>query len=131
MPTSPLEIVQLVVRIALALAFIGMGIMHFRPGPRRVMAKLIPPRMRWQGVANPANLVAFTGVCEIAGGLGLLFPPTQLLAGICLVVFLIAVFPANAYAARNRDRFGAIAVPLVPRLIGQLVLIALCIFAVV
>ena len=131
MDSSPLEFVQLILRLLLALVFIGMGVMHFLPGPRRVMAKLIPPRMRWTGIANPANLVAFTGVCEIAGGLGLLFAPTQLLAGISLAIFLVAVFPANAYAAQHRDRFGSLAIPLVPRLVAQIVLMGLCIVAVV
>lgn len=131
MPSSPFEIVQLVLRIVLAVAFIGMGVLHFRPGSRHVMAKIIPPALRFDGIANPANLVAFTGVCEIAGGVGLLVPATHVLAGICLAVFLVAVFPANAYAARHRDRFGAIAVPLVPRLVGQVVLIALCVIAII
>ncbi|WP_111719935.1 DoxX family protein [Homoserinimonas sp. OAct 916] len=131
MPNSPFEILQLVLRIALAVAFIGMGVMHFRPGPKRVMAKIIPPALRFEGVARPANLVTFTGICEIAGGIGLLIPATQLAAGICLAVFLMVVFPANAYAARHRDRFGKVAVPLVPRLIGQVILVALCLIAVI
>ncbi|WP_431280299.1 DoxX family protein [Leifsonia poae] len=121
------EIVQLILRIALAGVFIGMGVSHFLPGPRRVMAKMIPPRMRWNGMLRPAVLVAFTGVCEIAGGIGLLLPWTYVAAAIALAVFLVAVFPANAYAARNPERFGKLATPLIPRLIGQLVLIALCI----
>lgn len=131
MTDSPLEIIQLVLRIALAVVFVGMGVTHFLPKPRRTMARIIPPALRFGGLAGPANLVTFTGLCEIAGGLGLLFPPTRLAAGIALAVFLVAVFPANAYAAHHRDRFGAIAVPLVPRLVGQVILIALCIVAVV
>lgn len=122
--------IQLVLRILLAAVFLGMGIAHFRAGARRTMARMIPPALRFEGVAKPANLVAFTGACEIAGGIGLLVPVTQLAAGICLGVFLVAVFPANAYAARHPKGFGAIAVPLIPRLIGQLVLIALVVVAV-
>lgn len=131
MTGSAFELVQLILRIVLAIVFIGMGILHFRPGSRHVMAKIIPPALRFEGIARPANLVAFTGVCEVAGGVGLLFPLTQLAAGICLAVFLVAVFPANAYAARHRDRFGAIAVPLIPRLVGQVLLIGLCLIAVI
>ena len=44
-------------------------------------------------------------------------------------MFLVAVFPANAYAARHKERFGAVAIPVVPRLLGQLVLIALVLVA--
>ncbi|WP_022886536.1 DoxX family protein [Glaciibacter superstes] len=123
-------VVQTVLRILLALVFIGMGVSHFLPASRRTMAATIPPRLRWTGLLRPRNLVIFTGVCEIAGGLGLLFPPTTVLAGICLIVFLAAVFPANAYAAHHRERFGRVATPLVPRLIGQLVLMALIVLAI-
>jgi uncharacterized membrane protein len=123
------EIVQLIVRILLAAVFIAMGVAHFRRGPRGVMAKMIPPRMRWTGALRPEVLVAATGGCEIAGGIGLLVPATRVLAAVLLAVFLVAVFPANAYAARHPERFGRLATPLVPRLIGQIVLIGLCIVA--
>ncbi|MET0724812.1 MAG: DoxX family protein [Leifsonia sp.] len=123
--------VQLVLRILLALVFIGMGVSHFLPASASTMAAMIPPRMRTDGLLRPPNLVRFTGVCEIAGGVGLLLPATQVAAGVLLAVFLVCVFPANAYAAAHPERFGVVAVPLVPRLVAQLVLIALCILAVV
>lgn len=119
------DVIGLALRILLAVAFIGMGVTHFLPAVQRTMAAMIPPPLRWKGVANPRNLVIFTGLCEIAGGLGLLYPPTVLAASICLIVFLVAVFPANAYAASHRERFGRAAFPLIPRLIGQIVLIIL------
>ncbi len=115
----------LVLRILIAVVFIGMGVNHFVPRSARTMAAMIPPWLRPDGRVTPLTLVYVTGVCEIAGGLGLLFPPTRMLAGVALVVFLACVFPANAYAAQHRERFGALAVPLVPRLIGQVVLAAL------
>ena len=124
-------IIQIVLRILLALVFIGTGITHFLPSVQRTMSAMIPPRLRWTGIIRPRNLVLFSGLCEIAGGLGLLYPPTIVPAGVALIVFLVAVFPANAYAARHRDRFGRIAVPLVPRLIAQVVLIALVVLAIV
>jgi uncharacterized membrane protein len=125
------EIAQWVVRILLAAVFIGMGVNHFRRGPAKIMAKMIPPRMRRNGLLSPVNLVRFTGVCEIAGGIGLLIPATQLLAGVLLAVFLVCVFPANAYAAAHPETFRSLSIPLVPRLIAQLVLIALCVVAVI
>ncbi len=131
MSIAAFEVLQFALRFVLAAAFIFMGIAHFLPAAQRTMAAMIPPRMRWAGVLSPRNLVIFTGVCEIAGGLGLIYPPTTLAAGVCLVVFLVAVFPANAYAAAHPERFGRVAIPLVPRLIGQLVLIALVLLAVV
>lgn len=121
---------QIVLRFLLALVFVGMGVTHFLPASQRTMAAMIPPKLRWTGVLRPRNLVIITGLCEVAGGLGLLFPPTTVFAGICLIVFLAAVFPANAYAARHRERFGRAAMPLIPRLIGQLVLMALIVVAI-
>lgn len=109
---------------ALALTFIGMGVTHFVPAPARGMARMIPPGMRGRGLFSPQSLVAFTGLCEIAGGIGLLVPPLRVAAAIALVVFLIAVFPANAYAAKHPDTFGRAAIPFWPRLAGQVVLIA-------
>lgn len=122
---------QFVLRLLLAALFVFMGIAHFLPGPKRTMAAMIPPRLRHEGIASPRNLVRFTGLCELAGGLGLLFPPTTVVAGICLIVFLVAVFPANAYAAGHRERFGRAAIPLVPRLIAQVLLMALIVLAIV
>jgi len=119
---GPIAVLQLVLTIALALMFVVMGVLHFLPGPARTMAAMIPTRLRSTTV-TPRMLVVFTGVCEIAGGIGLVLPPTRLAAVVCLIVFLIAVFPANAVAARAPERFGKLAIPFVPRLLGQLALI--------
>ena len=45
-------------------------------------------------------MVYFTGVCEIAGAVGLLLPEFRHAAGYALIVFFLAVLPANIYAAR-------------------------------
>lgn len=128
-----IEVGQLALRILLAVAFLGMGVAHFLPGPARGMRAMIPPALRRAGWPSPAFLVALTGVCEIAGGLGLLAPwaELRLAAGLALVVFLAAVFPANAYAAQNPERFGRAAIPFWPRLLAQLALIGLVLLAVV
>jgi len=123
-----MNVLQLVLVIAIAAAFIGMGVAHFFPGPGRTMAAMIPPRLKRDGWPSAKWLVRFTGVCEIAGGIGLLVPQLRLAASIALIVFLIAVFPANAYAAKNPERFGSAAIPFWPRLACQVVLIALIVF---
>ena len=128
MATSEFQTVQLLVRIIVALVFVFMGIAHFRPKPARAMAAMIPPRMRRSGILSPVNLVRFTGLCEIAGGIGLLVPATRVAAAIALIVFLIAVFPANAFAARHPEKFGKAAIPFWPRLILQLALIGVLVF---
>lgn len=124
-----LHTTQLALRIALAVVFLVMGVLHFVPKVARGMRAMIPPPLRRPGL--PRALVAITGVCELLGGLGLLVPwdTLRLAAGVCLVVFLAAVFPANAYAARDPERFGRTAVPFWPRLAGQVVLAALVLLA--
>lgn len=121
------EVTRGVVTVTLGVLFIAMGVTHFVPTVARTMAAMIPPRLRFSGLLSPKNLVYFTGVCELAGGIGLL-TPLRPVAAIALIVFLIAVFPANAYAAKNPQRFGRVAIPFWPRLAGQLVLIGLLIF---
>lgn len=121
------EFARGVTTIGLALLFLGMGVTHFVPKVARVMAAMIPPYLRRDGVLTPVNLVYLTGVCELAGGVGLL-TPLRPVAAIALVVFLIAVFPANAYAAQHPERFGRAAIPFWPRLAAQLALIALLVF---
>lgn len=127
--TDAAEIAQWVLRIALASAFIAMGVSHFAAAPARIMRAIIPPVLRQKWMPSPGALVTITGLCEIAGGLGLLWEPTRFIAGVALIVFLIAVFPANAYAAEHPERFGKAAIPFWPRYFGQLLLIALCLLA--
>jgi uncharacterized membrane protein len=123
------QITGWVLRGVTAAIFLGMGINHFRPRAARGMARMVPPYLRREGLLRPVNLVYFTGVCEILGGVGILLPWTRFAAAIALVVFLIAVFPANAYAAQHPEKFGRAAIPFWPRLIAQLVLIALVLLA--
>jgi uncharacterized membrane protein len=128
---TPLDVVQLVLRILLAAVFLFMGVSHFLPKARRGMRAMIPPALRRRGMPSPAFLVAFTGVAELAGAVGLLtpWPLLRLIMGIALAVFLVLVFPANAYAASHREKFGRTAIPFWPRLIVQIVFIALVLFA--
>lgn len=116
-------------RVVLAALFVVAGVTHFVPTVARGMAAIIPPRLRASRGLTPRVLVVLTGVAEIAGGIGLLVPATRPIAGIALGVFLVAVFPANAYAARHPERFGRIAIPFWPRLLLQLLLIALVLVA--
>jgi len=123
------ETLQWVIRIALAAVFVGMGIAHFVPSAAKGMAAIIPPALKER--VSGKTLVRFTGLCEIAGGIGLLVPQVRFAAGIALVVFLIAVFPANAHAAAHPEQFGRAAIPFWPRYFAQLALILLVLLAVV
>jgi uncharacterized membrane protein len=111
-------------RLVTAIVFVLIGATHFIPPIVRSMAEMVPRSVHGRPF-TARGWVWVTGVAEIAGGLGLLWEPTRAAAGIALAVFLVCVFPANAYAAQHRDRFGAIAVPFWPRLAMQVALIGL------
>jgi uncharacterized membrane protein len=44
-------------------------------------------------------VILFTGVCEVAGALGLLARPTRWWAGAMLALYALCVWPANIYQA--------------------------------
>lgn len=83
------------VAIGMALMFVMTGIAHFVPGMRRDMIAIVPPPL-----PAPGLLVSVTGVLELFGAAGLLYPPTRVAAAACLFVLMLAMFPANVYAAR-------------------------------
>jgi uncharacterized membrane protein len=74
------------------------------------------------GFPRPELLVTLTGICEILGAIGLLAPPFVRWAAIGLSLLLIAVFPANVRAARDRITIGGKpATPLVARSLIQVI----------
>ncbi len=80
-------------RFALALMFAFTGIAHFNR-MKRDLVRMVPAVF-----PQPLLLVYFTGILELMGAAGLLLPRFRLLAGICLIALLIAMFPANVNAA--------------------------------
>jgi len=79
--------------------FVFTGVSHFIfPGP---MAEMVPPIF-----PSPELWVAFTGGAEILGGIGLLVPRTSRLSAWGLALFLVAVFPANVFAAIHQVGMG-------------------------
>ena len=82
-------------RGALAIMFLFTGISHFT-SMKYDFAAMIPAPL-----PNDLWVIYLSGVLEIAGAIGLLIPRTRKLAGICLVLLLVALFPANVYAALN------------------------------
>ena len=101
-------------RVGLAVMFSFTAAAHFN-SMRPDMIAMVPP-----GVPNPAFMVTFTGICEILGAVGLLVPRTRRVAAVALIVFLLAVLPANIHAARAGVTLrGAPAMPIVPRVALQ------------
>jgi uncharacterized membrane protein len=72
----------------IAILFIGAGILHFLHPAR--YAGIVPYML-----PHPLLLVYISGLAELAGGIGVLFPQTKVLAGRGLILLLIAIFPAN------------------------------------
>lgn len=91
-------------RFLLAALFLLAGLNHFRnPQP---YLDIMPPMLPF-----PRELVALSGILEMAGGAGLLLPRTRRLAAWGLVALLVAVFPANIYSAFHGMNFNGNEVP--------------------
>lgn len=88
-----------VARTAFGLAFIAAGTLHFLM-PRRYRA-VMPS---W--LPAPAALVAVSGAAEILGGTGLLISRARPLAGVGLMLLLVAVMPANVEMLRQQRARG-------------------------
>jgi uncharacterized membrane protein len=103
-------------RLALAGMFLLTASAHW--GRRRPdLIRMVPASL-----PHPDQLVTATGILEILGSVGLMLPVVARYAAFGLSLLLIAVFPANVHAARNRLTIGGRPVPaLVPRTLIQLV----------
>ena len=102
--------------------FLG-GLAHF--AFTGLEASVVPPWVPW-----PRATVLATGVLELAGALGLLWPRTRRLAGWALAALTVAVTPANVHMLQHAERFPSI--PewlLVARLPLQAVLLALILWS--
>ncbi len=85
------------------------------------LIRMVPP-----SVPYPELMVTFTGVCEILGAVGLLVPRTKRVSALALILFLIAVLPANIYAAQAELTLcGSPVTPLIPRVALQMLFILL------
>ena len=107
-------------RVGLAAMLLFTSVAHFN-SLRHDLARMIPP-----GVPSPMGMVYFTGLCEIAGAVGLLVPRTRRAAAWALIVFFLAILPANIHAAQaGLSLAGKPVTPVVPRILVQAVFILL------
>src|SRR5262245_59648849 len=81
------------IRVGMAALFLFTSAAHFN-SMRHDLAAMIPPPL-----TGSLWLVYATGMLEIAGAIGLLIPRLRKAAAIGLGLMLIALFPANVYAA--------------------------------
>ncbi len=82
-------------RGALVIMFLFTGFSHFS-SLKYDFAAMVP-----EPLPNGLWIIYLSGAFEIAGAVGLLIPRTRRLAGVCLVLLLVAMFPANVNAIIN------------------------------
>lgn len=117
---APLREWAAVTRIGLAVMFCFTAAAHFS-SMRGDMVRMVPPV-----IPNPEFMVTFTGICEILGAIGLLVPRTRRVAAVAMVLLLVALLPANIYAALSGVTLrGAPPTPLIPRVALQVLFVAL------
>lgn len=110
-------------RTSLRLALSGMFLLtasgHW--GKRRQdLIRMVPPAL-----PCPDLLVTVTGILEVLGAIGLLLPAVARYAALGLSLMLIAVFPANVYAAQKHLTIAGRPVQaLVPRALMQIVFLS-------
>ncbi|MEK5391371.1 DoxX family protein [Margalitia sp. FSL K6-0131] len=95
-------------------------------GKRRPdLIRMVPPAF-----PRPDWIVTATGLLEIAGAVGILFPATSKAASLGLAALLLAMFPANLRAAREKLTIGGRPVPkLIPRTVLQIVFLTAVLLA--
>jgi len=114
-----------VVAWALATMFLFTASSHFVARTREDLIAMVP------GVfPRPALLVSLSGFLEGLGVVGLMIPATRGLAGLCLVLLLVALLPANVSAARRGVPMrGRAPTPLLVRIPMQILFVGLTLWA--
>ncbi|MEY8761830.1 DoxX family protein [Chryseobacterium tongliaoense] len=79
--------------MAVFIIFTGFSHFKFQKGMAMMIPDFIPARMFW---------VYFTGVIEIAAGIGLMVPSLRETTAILLIIFYILVFAANINSSKKR-----------------------------
>lgn len=86
-------------RVGLSLFFLFTAIGHFIM--REKMVEMLPPSIPYR-----TEIIYLTGVFELLGAIGVWVPSLTKLTGICLILMMVCVLPANIYSAINRVEFG-------------------------
>ena len=86
-------------RVGLSLFFVFTGIGHFLQTDE--MAAMLP-----SFVPNRVTIILVTGIFELLGAIGVWIPRLMRITGLCLILMLIGILPANIYSAINRIDFG-------------------------
>ena len=112
-------------RVGLSLFFAFTAIGHFIRTEE--MAAMLPSSIPYR-----IGVVYLTGVLELLGAICVWIPKLMKLTGVCLMLMLVGILPANIYSAINHVDFGGHAAGpayLLVRVPFQLLLIAWTYFA--
>ncbi len=86
-------------RASMAVMLVVTGIAHFTS--TESMVAMMPDLMPFK-----REMIYFTGICELAAVVGLLWDKTSRLASILLIVFFVLVLPANVAGSLKSVQLG-------------------------
>lgn len=78
--------------MAVFIIFTGLAHFKFQKGMMMMIPDFIPARLFW---------VYFTGIIEIAAGIGLMIPSIRELTAVLLIIFYVLVFLANINSSKK------------------------------
>lgn len=78
--------------MAVFIIFTGFSHFKFQKGMAMMIPEFIPAKLFW---------VYFTGVIEIAAGIGLMIPSIRELTAVLLIIFYVLVFIANINSSKK------------------------------
>jgi len=104
------------------ISFILIGVSHLREPQKFV--NIVPSYLPYA-----LFLVYLTGVMEIAGGIGIIYPGTRVVSGRLVAIFLIAVFPANLYMWTHDVAFNGTKLTTVQHILRSFIQIVLILMA--
>ncbi|MCA6068150.1 DoxX family protein [Chryseobacterium sp. RG1] len=79
--------------MAVFIIFTGLSHFKFQKGMAMMIPDFIPAKMFW---------VYFTGIIEIAAGVGLMIPSIREITAILLIIFYVLVFVANINSSKKK-----------------------------
>lgn len=86
-------------RVGLTLFLLFTSLGHFLRTEE--MAAMVPPALPYR-----VETIYVTGILELLGAAGVWVPGLTRLTGLCLILMLVCLLPANIYSAVNRVDFG-------------------------
>lgn len=90
---------SLIGRISMALMLIATGLTHFTSTD--LMVEMMPDFLPFK-----REIIYFTGICELLAVFGLIWTKTAKLTSVMLIIFFLAVLPANIVGSLKQIRLG-------------------------